>query len=131
MPFTQSNYAGVSGLAIQPASIADSRYNFDMVLFGGDFSAANNFLAIKREAIYKPSLWEDEQFGNDYIYQNYNGKDKSGMVRAGMFMPSFMVNLSDYSALAVSMRIRGVLNFDNVTEDFAKLMARILIILRC
>lgn len=123
MPFTQSNYAGVSGLAIQPASIADSRYKFDMVLFGGDFSASNNFLAIKRDAIFKPSLWDDEQFGNDYIYQHYNGEDKTGMIRVGMFMPSFMVNLSDYSALAVSMRIRGVVNFDNVTEDFARLLA--------
>mgnify|MGYP000913099547 CR=1 FL=1 len=123
MPFTQSNYAGVSGLAIQPASIADSRYNFDMVLFGGDFSASNNFLAIRREAIFRPSLWEEEQFGNDYIYQHYNGEDKTGLIKAVMFMPSFMVNLSDYSALAVSMRIRGVSNFDNVTEDFARLLA--------
>ncbi|MFA6950348.1 MAG: DUF5723 family protein [Lentimicrobiaceae bacterium] len=123
MPFAQSNYAGVSGLALQPASIADSRYRFDMIVFGGDFSASNNYLAIKRQALFNPSLWDDIDFGSEYVYRHLNGKDKSGMVSVGMYLPSFMINLSDNSALAFSTRVRGGFNFDNLTEEFATLIS--------
>jgi outer membrane protein OmpA-like peptidoglycan-associated protein len=119
MPFAQSNYAGVSGLVIQPASIVDSRYIFDMTLFGGDFSASNNYLALKRGAMYTPGVWDDENFGTKYVYRHFNGKDKSGAINLSLMLPSFMVNISDNTAIAFSSRTRGVVNFDNVTEEFA------------
>ncbi len=119
MPFAQSNYAGVSGLVLQPASIVDSRYIFDMALFGGDFSASNNYLAIKRGAMYNPGVWDDTDFGTKYIYRHFNGKEKSGAINLSMMLPSFMINISDYTAIAFSARTRGVVNFDNVTEEFA------------
>ncbi len=119
MPFAQSNYAGVSGIVLQPASIVDSRYIFDMALFGGDFSASNNYLALKRGAMYKPSVWDEPNFGKEYIYRHFNGKDKSGAINLSMMLPSFMVNISDNTAIALSSRMRGVVNFDNVNEDFA------------
>lgn len=123
LPFSISNYSGVSGVHIQPASIADSRYKFDMVLTGFSFEAANNYLALKRQAIFQPKLWDEKQFGTDYVYRTINGNDKQGMVSTIAMLPSFMVNLSPKSALAFSSRIRGQINIDRLSEDLAEVMA--------
>ncbi|KAF0198498.1 MAG: OmpA/MotB domain-containing protein [Bacteroidetes bacterium] len=121
LPFSQSTYSGVSGLMLQPASIADSRYRFDMVFFGTNFLVSNNYLAFRREAFYNPGRWDEDNFKEKYVFENLNGKDKSGIINIGMILPSFMVNLNEKSALAFTTRIRGFSNVDNITEDFAKL----------
>ncbi len=121
MPFAHSNYAGVSGLALQPASIVDSRYRFDMVLFGVNSVFSNNYIAFDKKAFLKSTTWDEDNFKEKYMYENLNGKDKSGISTIGVIFPSFMVNLSDKSALAFSSRIRGILNIDNITEELAKL----------
>lgn len=123
MSFAQSNYAGVTGLLIQPASIADSRYRTDMALFGINTSFNNNYVAIKRDALFKTSVWNQENFGDDYLIQNLDGKDKSGIFHMGIVFPSFMVNLSEKSTIAISTRMRGMTNIDNISEDLAKLTA--------
>ncbi len=122
MPFAHSNYAGISGIVLQPASIADSRYRFDMALTGANVIAGNNYVAFKRDALFNSSLWELDNFKDDYMFENLNGKDKSGILGVSVMLPSFMVNLSDNSALAFSTRLRGIINIDNITEDLAKLM---------
>ncbi|MBK9358982.1 MAG: OmpA family protein [Bacteroidales bacterium] len=121
LPFAQSNYSGVSGLILQPASIADSRYRFDMVFLGTNFLVSNNYLAFRREAFYNPGRWDEDNFKEKYVFENLNGKDKSGIINIGMILPSFMVNLNEKNALAFTSRIRGFSNVDNITEDFAKL----------
>ena len=123
LPFGISNYSGASGIHIQPASIADSRYKFDMVLTGFSAQAANNYLAMKREAIFRPGLWDDINFGTDYLYRTLNGNDKQGMISTVAMLPSFMVNLTPKSALAFSSRIRGQINIDRLSEDLAEVMA--------
>ena len=121
MTFAQSNYAGVSGVFLQPASIADSRYRYDMVVFGANVLVGNNYVSLKREAFFKPSLWEADGFKENYLFENLNGKDKSGLIGATLLMPSFMVNISDKSAVAFSTKMRSMINIDNISEDFAKL----------
>ncbi|MFH1119769.1 MAG: DUF5723 family protein [Bacteroidota bacterium] len=119
--FTQSNYGGVSSLLIQPAAIADSRYKFDMTLVGFDLQFSNNYLAFKKNAFLNPSKLEEDNFMEQYVFQNLDGKDKSGIIRLGVSLPSFMVNLSENSAFAISSRIRGFTNIDNINEDLVRL----------
>ncbi|GAB1405369.1 DUF5723 family protein [Lentimicrobium sp.] len=123
LPFSISNYSGVSGVHLQPASIADSRYKFDVVLTGFSAQAANNYLAMKREAIFRPGSWNDVNFGTDNIYRTLNGKDKQGMLSTVVMLPSFMVNLTPQHALSFSSRIRGQVNIDRLSEDLAEVMA--------
>lgn len=49
LPFSQSNYSGAAGLLLQPASIADSRYRFDMTVFGAEMMANNTFVALDKK----------------------------------------------------------------------------------
>lgn len=78
---------------------------------------------MKREALYKPSVWDEENFGTKYIVRNKNAKDKTGLIGMGFVMPSFMVNISDQTAIAFSSRFRGLINFDNINADFAEIVA--------
>ncbi|HPF63216.1 MAG: DUF5723 family protein [Lentimicrobium sp.] len=123
LPFAQSNYSGAAGLLLQPASIADSRYRFDMTVFGTEMMANNTFVSLKKEAFFKPSLWEEEDFGDNYVFRNYDGKDKYGFLTSGVILPSFMINLNDRSAIGFSTRARVMLNIDNITEDLAQLFS--------
>ncbi|HLN53229.1 MAG TPA: DUF5723 family protein [Lentimicrobium sp.] len=131
MPFTQSNYSGVSALGLQPAAIADSRYKFDMVLFGLNFQMSNNYMAIKRESLFKYidkmgtyDFWsgnlEDDK---TYVYRNDNGKDKTGLLGLGVYLPSFMINLDNYSAFAFTSTTRVAANFDHISQEFATFLA--------
>jgi outer membrane protein OmpA-like peptidoglycan-associated protein len=121
MPFAQSNYAGISGIFLQPASIADSRYKTDIVLFGAESGFNNNYISIDKDAFFKTSLWEEEDFVDKYLVRDVNGKDKSVFMGGSVVFPSFMVNLGKNSALAFSSRVRVISNLDNITEDLAQL----------
>ena len=121
MPFAQSNYAGVSGLILQPASIADSRYKFDMVFLGAETSVNNSYVSIKRDAFLKRTSWEEQNFADNYLQRNADGKDKSIFGGASVMLPSFMVNLNNKSAMAFSSRFRSITNLDNISEDLAQL----------
>lgn len=123
LPFSQSNYSGVSGLLLQPASIADSRYRFDMALFGFELSVNNDFVSLDRRAFFKPDLWEQENFGTDYVNRKYNGKDKSAFVNGGAILPSFMININNNTAIGFTSRVRAFANIDNISEDLAQLVS--------
>lgn len=123
LPFTQSNYSGISGVLLQPASIADSRYSFDMTLFGFETEVSNTFVTLKRDALFKSSLWNEEDFADKYVTRQYNGKDKSGFITAGIVFPSFMVNVSKNTAFGLTTRTRFLYNLDNITEDLAHLIS--------
>ena len=41
--YNMSNYAGVSGIDLQPACIADMRYKFDMTIVGAGIDFNNNY----------------------------------------------------------------------------------------
>src|SRR5581483_4649374 len=53
-----SNYAGVAGVYSNPANIAENRLKVDVVLVGINFSAANNYVGVKRSALQgSPANW--------------------------------------------------------------------------
>ena len=62
LPFASSNYAGITGVHLQPASIADSRYKFDMALSSTSVGFANNFYAIDPYVFWHPQMIKDLDF---------------------------------------------------------------------
>ena len=50
-----SNYAGVTGMELQPASIVDSRYRFDISLFGLSSTIANNYVGLEPKGLFNPN----------------------------------------------------------------------------
>jgi outer membrane protein OmpA-like peptidoglycan-associated protein len=136
--FNQSNYAGVTGIYQQPASIADGRMKFDMTLGGTSIYAYNNYVSMKHDALNKTASWgtiinnpdkidkyfpnfNDPKFSTNYLSENINAKDKSVYVANRISGPSFMVNINRKNAIAFSSSVRNYVNVDGVSPDLAKL----------
>ena len=127
--FNQSNYAGVSGIHIQPASIVDGRMKFDMNLIGFNVAAYNNYIGIKKDAFKREKVdgqtsfpaFEDKEFADKYLIEKSNGKDKSIYFSNRIQGPSFLVNINRKNAIAISSNVRTYVNIDGVSPDLAKL----------
>ena len=102
--FSNSNYAGVTGISLQPASIVDDRMKFDMTLFGFNAAFYNNYLGIKKSAltprkevdkngyvIWFPTLARDTDIVHNSMEEKVNNKYKSVYTGLRINMPSFMI----------------------------------------
>lgn len=121
LPFASSNYAGVTGLQLQPASIADSRYKFDMAISSTSVGFANNFYGIDPSVIWHPNLLSDMDLKGPYISRNINGLDKSLSFNLKQDVFSFLITLSDKDAIAFTPSVRAIMNIDNMTETLVVL----------
>lgn len=127
--FNQSNYAGVTGVYQQPASIVDGRMKFDMNLIGINVGAYNNYIGVKREAFKKQGSWgnptfpafDDTQFGDKYLVEKVKNKDKSVYFSNRITGPSFMVNINRKNAIAFTSGVRNYVNIDGISPNLAKL----------
>ncbi|MCE3259276.1 MAG: hypothetical protein K0S12_917, partial [Bacteroidetes bacterium] len=143
MGFVNSNYSGITGAQINPANIVDGRMKFDMVLFGLNMNAANNYVGVKKEAFKRngswrtaikaetddneatigfPNLRNDSTMQRDYMTQVLNGKDKSVFFSTRVTLPSFMFNIGNKDAVGISIASRTYVNVDGVGEELARLM---------
>jgi outer membrane protein OmpA-like peptidoglycan-associated protein len=125
LPFASSNYAGITGVHLQPASIADSRYSFDMAIASSSASVSNNFYAIDPYVFWHPSVWQDFDFQGPYVSRNTDGTEKMGIASIKQDLFSFMISLSDKDAIAFTPSVRTITNVNNMTEDLAILIDKL------
>ncbi|HET6993209.1 MAG TPA: hypothetical protein VFJ43_17880, partial [Bacteroidia bacterium] len=132
LPYANSNYAGVSGVDLNPACIADSRYKVDVLLAGFSFNASNNYVGISKTAFAHPNgsffqaikdtsgngfpAFNDSLFQQHYLTTRDNSQVKSAFVSNRVQLPAFMVTLNSKSALALSAEIRTMVNVDGVEQ---------------
>lgn len=124
--YSNSNYVGVSGIDLNPAVIADSRYKFDMALFGFSFNLENNYIGLRKEAIKSRTglfgqypAFQDSAFKKKYLVERINDNRKSFFFRHQLILPSFMVTLSPKHAFAINVRERAYLNIDGIEPELA------------
>ena len=130
--YLNSNYSGIMGTEIQPASVVDSRFKTDFILLGTSLDIENNFVGLKHEALdYNTKL---TVFTTDNYYafketpfQNYldvgNGpKAKSVYVANNLYLPSLMITLNKKNAIAIKWRVRTIANVDGIDADLATLI---------
>ncbi|MCK5846150.1 MAG: thrombospondin type 3 repeat-containing protein [Bacteroidales bacterium] len=122
LAFSNDNYAGVTGMFYQPASIADSRYKFDMEIVGISTSFENNWWGIDSKVIYNPSLTQQKKFVENYVNVVDNNDPKYIFQSVEARGLSFMFNIGSKSSFGFSARVRQVLNLDNIDPVAAELM---------
>ncbi len=127
--FNQSNYAGITGVYAQPASIVDNRMRFDMTLVGLDVGVYNNYVGMKRTALKgfgfsKTSFpaFNDPTFQADYLTTNDNSHTKRGFSKSRIAGPSFMISLNKKNAVSFAISERNYVNIDGISSDLAKLL---------
>lgn len=108
------NYAGVHGVINNPSSIADSRFKLDINLAGVSAFAANDFYSVK----FMDAIKDGYEFDTQAIK---SATDSNNMlVNLDVFGPSFMVNIDEKSAFAVSSRARLFLNANEINGAAAE-----------
>jgi len=126
--FDNSNYAGVTGLNLQPASIVDSRYKVDVNLIGMNFMFGNNYLGLKRTALATETdangnkvmlAFEDDDFIHNYMTERSGDYTKSVFVNLRIAGPGAMVTLNRKSAIALTWDTRFFLNVDGLQPELA------------
>lgn len=129
--FMNSNYAGVTGLYLQPASIVDSRYRTDISLVGFSVNAYNNYIGMDPAALVRtgglfsgayPAFDNDSIFKAQYLTERDNDTRKSVFSSAQITLPAFSINIDRKQSMAFSWRIRNYVNVDGVERDLAKLI---------
>ena len=101
-----SNYAGISGVMLQPASIVDSRYKFDINLFSTGVNYSNNYLLVDRKALLKfnrKNFSDYQTFKSKYLSEAglAPGEKAFANVSNRTQMPlSFMATLNKKAAIA-------------------------------
>jgi hypothetical protein len=139
MGLQTSNYAGVIGAYSNPANIVDNRLRVDIALIGINFTAANNFIGVKRSAlkytgsltnpnsIKLPGSWDSTNVNSPYYYKNTNftvannSKTKGIYVNNRITLPSFMICLNKKNAIAFNWSLRNYINVDGVSGELATL----------
>lgn len=122
LPFATSSYAGISGVQLQPASIADSRLKFDMAYSSSSFTLTNTYIGIKKYALMHRTVFDNSNFEDLYITKNTDDKAKSFFMSLRQDIFSFMITLSRKDAIAITPSIRAIANIDNVGQDLLNII---------
>jgi outer membrane protein OmpA-like peptidoglycan-associated protein len=131
-----SNYAGIMGADLQPASIVDNRFIVDVNLFSFSVDAwqnAKNFNADvlpKRNWLYslrKDTAWMDDPdlyenaFSDVTDYNSPNAKSRGIYVNAQLDILNFMFHINPKIAVGLSAKIRFINNVDEINPELGKL----------
>ncbi len=121
------NYAGITGVMLQPASIVDSRFKFDINLFSTDARYSNNYLLLNRNVLLKfnKSNFDDyPTFRSKYLSEATlaPGEKTFFNISNRTQLPlSFMLTLNEKSAVAFNLQSRSLMQGRNISQDLAKL----------
>lgn len=111
-----SNYAGTTGMPLNPSSMVDSKAWLDINLVGVDAFAWNNFVYLSKDNFY---FWNNVPQGNipTPLY-NINGKEKHGAVNLRVDGPSFTLSHGK-NAFGFHTAARTFVSFEDFLEPSA------------
>ncbi|HVG42198.1 MAG TPA: hypothetical protein VM888_11360, partial [Chitinophagaceae bacterium] len=113
--YRAGNYTGVNGVFFNPASIADSRYRFDVNLFSISTMVGNN------KASYRFSVLT-KSFNADSLENKVFGKNagpSTGIISVAAQGPAVLFNAGKRSAVALTSRVRTITNIIDIDGQLA------------
>lgn len=126
--YVNSNYAGITGAQINPTSIVNSKYYFDLNLIGLHINIENDYIYLAKDE-YKFSRFlspnsEYPKHGEDdrIYYDDYNQDLKNAFVQVKVLGPSFLYSKND-KAFGLSTSIRNILSAKDLPYEMAKFAA--------
>ncbi len=116
---SNSNYAGINGLYINPANIADNRMKADLQFFSGNFAVNQNYGYISSFKSFTDAV----QFGKDLQFEKSNNKTNLKFNVLGELRgPSIMFQLDKKQAFGVLTRGRLVGNGNGINTEYFNLI---------
>lgn len=127
------NYAGVTGVSLQPASIVDSRYKFDINLFSISTGIHNNYLGLSKDALLKGKLFK-KKYINDFdairrdllteLDASITDKVRIKLNNRVQLPLSFMLTTGKNSAIALNIQSRTSLAVEGMNPELARYLYR-------
>ena len=130
-----SNYSGVMGTDLQPASFVDGRFAVDVNLFSFNVTAYQNAMQFDTKdmpkwwtksfldtSVYNSWARPENTFMDRYILKRYdeNSSDKLGIyVNAQIDLLNFMFHLNRKIAVGFTGKLRSITNVDDVDSKLA------------
>lgn len=107
--FLTDNYAGINSVIVNPANIADSRFELDINLMGISAFAGNDYYNMN---IFKAISDDNYDFEHpERFYPRFNNNGEGNIDIMG---PSFMFNINRTSSIGVFTRARSFVNINGV-----------------
>jgi outer membrane protein OmpA-like peptidoglycan-associated protein/roadblock/LC7 domain-containing protein len=129
LALSTGNYAGVTGVAMQPASIADNRYKFDINLFSTSLGFKSNFIGFDR-SFAVANKFDLGSIDNFYDFRNKTlskqvlatgVKGYANITNTFQIPVSFMLATGKQSAIALNMRSRTSFAMKNIPSGASDL----------
>lgn len=123
------NYAGITGVSLNPASIVDNRYKFDMNIAGFDSYFNNNYLKFNNDFFLRRTYSKDpynsafSYVKQDQVAELQAVKERVQVgVKTNIQLPlSFMVTTGKKSAIAFTLNNRSVMQVSGMNTQTAEI----------
>lgn len=117
-----SNYSGVHGIYSNPASIADSRFRFSLNALSFDGNASNNYVRYNGPKSLFQMIKDDEAFTEENLEAVPGNKPKLFNTSLDFRGPAVMFTMGPKNSIALSSRVRGALQINNISGNLAELI---------
>lgn len=108
----------------QPTSILGGGLRYDVSIIGFQQSFSNNFIGIRRSALFSESgtAWDSDSFRENYTVTRNNDRDKNASFNAEIPGISFTMQIDGFNAFSVGVRARNITWAHNFSPEFAELL---------
>lgn len=104
--FIYSDFSGILGARVQPASIAGSPYKWDISLINGNAFITNNIANLERDG------------ETSSIIRHIDSKKKFLQSNLGLGGLSAMITLPDHKAIGIQYQVRGHVSGNDISPEF-------------
>lgn len=131
--YANSSYAGTNGMYLNPATMANNKYNFYMNLAGVNVNFYNNYM--KLNTPYSawslafnnvPAQYQDANgnavFENEYLAETINGKNKDVSLMTEVRGPSILFSIGPKHTIALGTRARVAVQVLDLNENLARII---------
>lgn len=131
--YANSSYAGTNGMYLNPATMANNKYNFYMNLAGVNVNFYNNYMKLNTpfspwRYVFNnvPEQYQDAngnaEFKNDYLAENLNGVNKDVSLMTEVRGPSVLFSIGPKHTIALGTRARVGLQVLDMNENLARII---------
>lgn len=131
--YANSSYAGTNGMYLNPATMANNKYNFYMNLAGVNVNFHNDYMKLNLpysawRVPFKsvPQEYIDgngvPKFENSYLQENINGKNKNVSLMTEVRGPSFLFTIGPKHTIALGTRVRTATQVLDLNENLARII---------
>ncbi|MBL4657229.1 MAG: hypothetical protein JKX73_04455 [Flavobacteriales bacterium] len=128
MGINGSNYAGTAGAHINPSSLSNFPFKWEVHLLTLDFMFENNYAYLPNTSIYKEYKNSKEDSDNsleqnDFVYPGTTFKQKSAYVHVLAKVPSVLFKIKDHRFALVNNAARFITSANHVNFTMPKISA--------